>query len=311
MKFRTSIILLVVLFLLLTWAVYVNKRLPARETNSSGSQIISGHEYGNVKRLIIYNAQEYIVMERQGDGWKTKAPRNFDADPVKVKDFIKRSFNLFYIRKLVDGLGDLSSFRLKTKRDFVVFSYLDGGGDTLFLGTVTPRGSWYIKKNSEPFIYTVNKEYGGYFKKPVSEWRMKRIASFRASDVIQLKIRNKNKTFTCTKDTAGFEWHVAGSRKCTVDNEKVFGFMKFVLKTEAIGIIEKAQKVHKFNKLLMNATFRTADEVVSIDVGGKLESGSCYVKRKDKNEIFIMPGAFVDAMAKVGDLLCKKTPVRE
>lgn len=171
MKYKKIIVLLIVFFGLLTWAVYINKRPPAE--TAATSRLMEGRDFGSVTGFVLYNSKNYLTINKDGEGWNIITPDSCAADPERVSAFLLHLFGLHYFRELKDGLGDYKAFGLKEKTAFCILSCADAASDTLFMGAATPKGNRYLQLNSHPSVYTVHAEFGQHFETGLEDWKLK------------------------------------------------------------------------------------------------------------------------------------------
>lgn len=298
MKSRKSIILLLVFFILLSWVVYLSRQAPAKESSDPQAKLFPGHLAEEVDKVILYNPKEYLTFVKNEDSWILKTPAALEADPARIEEFLQATFNLYYIRKLTDGLGDKSSFDLSEKKVFALFFYSLGGGDTIFIGNTTPAGSFYVQKNSDSCIYTVSKDYGSFFQKNSEDWRMHRISSIPLQKILSFEISGKKQEIKAEIDTATFDWQIQKPRAWKGNRETISEYLSSLMQVQALQIFESLKPNMGLAK--PSATFTIKDfagKPSQWALGTKTEKG-IFVKRNDKPEVFLMPAVFSE---KIGE----------
>ncbi len=307
MKSHKTLILSAILLVLLSVAVYQMKQPPAVANDADSTAVIGISPDEDLTGLVFYNQNDYVTLKRNGEAWRLETPFAAPADAQKIETFVRTSFGLHYIRKLTDGISDPASFGLKQRSRFCIFSYSSGRSDTLFLGGTTPVGSWYLRKNSENAIYTVAQEFGEYFQRKASDWRMFRLGDWPIFGVSAITIKTPKEDILFAKDSLDLSWTITAPRRWPGDHPAIVGLLRTIFETHALEIRPIASFPAK-------AAFSVA---IENDQGGRLQvlaqpdKKECLVTVNGGSEVYVMPPEFGAALSRNWNLYRDRRLVRE
>ncbi len=288
MKSRTILILSALLFVFLTLAVFQMKQQPAEATGEDSTRVITIGENEDAVGVVLYNENDYTTLRRQNENWAIETPFSAEADRQKVETFLRTVFGLHYIRKLTDGISDLSPFGFLERSCFGIFSFSGNRRDTLFLGARTPAGSWYLRKNSDPAIYTVAAEFGEFLQRKPEEWRMRRLGDWPLFGISSVRIIAPQAEIELLKDATDLAWTIRKPRPWPGSHPAIQNLLRTIFETQAIDILpSKAMSRNAGYGLLVKN-----DRGESIEILAQPCAANCLVWRKGASEVFEMPASF-------------------
>jgi len=156
MKFRTTLVLLVVLATLGGYVVWSGReKSDANATTGAAAVAVLQLDQAGIRAVEVRGEGKLVRVERDASGWQIKAPKPGPADALRVTEVISGLAKLSATQMITPTSQDLAPYGLD-KPAYVV--QLDGGtSEMLRLGAKNPDGSaTYVQRASTPTVYLVN-----------------------------------------------------------------------------------------------------------------------------------------------------------
>jgi hypothetical protein len=175
-----------------------------------------------VQQIVLRSgASPPIEIDRQGGQWRIVAPAHYTADSDTVAQMLTTLVDAHINDFVTDAPGDLGSYGLKNPQIVVsVFSGKDKTEHSLLFGLEQPQASKkavYVKRGSEPSVYTVDDSLLGKVNLGLFDLRDKTVMGFDPLGIARLEVENHGKQFTLSHGAAG-KWEVTQGAKSSPAN---------------------------------------------------------------------------------------------
>ena len=305
MKFRNTLILLIIVLVLLAFVYIFEIRKPEEsngEDKSLGKLLSLVKEDVN-KVELAYSDPNYerIVCSKDDAGeWQIEQPLKAKADQKLMDRLISGTMDK-NIQQTLKEAEDISEYGLDNPRVTATFHLQDGTFRTIMLGDTVPTGNYtYIKQKSVPDISLVPASIADDLTKFASDLRDRTVIALDKSAIrkIQLKYADRG-NIVCQKTET--EWNllepiVAKGEKGAI--EKIISDLTD-LKVDRFTT-EEAEDVS-----IYGLSQPQIEAIVSLEDGtekslliGREENGAVYVKRALDKAIYSVNAEIIDKLKK-------------
>lgn len=223
-----------------------------KKVNELRSRELMTFSMDDVQQIVLRSgANKPIEMDKQGGQWRIEAPGHYLADSDTVAQMLTALVDAQIKEFVTDTPKDLGKYGLKDPQIVVtVFGGKDKTEHALLFGLEQPQASQkavYVKRGSEPSVYTVEESLIGKVNLGLLEMRDKTVMGFDPQKVGRLEIENHGKQYTLSRGSAG-KWQVtAGTKTSPVNGQAVQTFLDELANLKAEKILEDPMTdPHKF-----------------------------------------------------------------
>jgi hypothetical protein len=171
-RYRTTIILLVVLVALAGLAFFVNRggNTPSPLTTPSTNTVYVWQETSPIVAIQVVSATGSVSLTKNTETtvWSIREPISDTADPIIVGNLVDTLQNLSAQSELT-GTTDLAQYGLAGQPLSVTFTFssTEGMQRTLLIGDASPDGStYYVKRADTPNVFLVS----NFTLEPLRSW---------------------------------------------------------------------------------------------------------------------------------------------
>lgn len=156
-KFKGTVILVLIFAVLLVFVLVFEKKRPTKtEEELSGLiETFTVWEFNkeDVKKIEISFKDKNFEMEREGERWLAKKPKEFEVKKESVDDLLENFAKLQGEKKIKEP-ANLSDFELDKPRLKALFTLKDDKKYELFLGAENPEGTKvYGMRTDENYVF--------------------------------------------------------------------------------------------------------------------------------------------------------------
>ena len=210
MKFRNTIILLVV-FLLLGGYVYIVeiKQHEKKKAEKEKQEKIFPFAKDSIIQLQVKNKHGTFVFEKKGNDWHILKPISTLADNSPINTALSNLTTAKKKRHFTIKESEKKEFGLTSKALRVKVKLKNGEEDSLWLGDKTPVGGNVFASRGDTLVFTIPQYVKSSLNKNLFNWRDKKLLHFKRADVQRMVIRNKY---------GRFEFVRSGNNQWTINN---------------------------------------------------------------------------------------------
>jgi len=293
MRFRTTLILALVLALGILGVVYMDKQEKNQEEADRESEKILA--YSGEQVLGIHLLPAGIRAERDSSGWQLLAPVHTAGDKISL-DAIASLFSWAKKERIVsDDANDHASFGLLPPRAILILTSASGL-DTLFIGDDSQVGSFvYARKGNSPEVFLTTTSLWSNINKSLFDLRDKNILGFEQGRTDRLEIKNENGLFTMSKE--GDSWLLHSPKALRADARKVADLLNALQYQKALRFVEEEPhdlSAYGFGRPAIEIRVGSPASVglrtLSI---GSFDAGSYYARDAARLPVFTVDSSFV------------------
>ena len=253
------------------------------------------------------------VLVKQNDQWLVESMDNYPADQKAVEELLDKVAEMKTVQRASSNPEKQSVFQVDSSG--VEAKLTDAGGNLLahlFAGKTTPEiFNSYVRAADSNDVYIVKGYLKATFDKGYRSWRDRTIFAFLKEDVTHLTIRSEEEEVELQIDAAG-AWQMLKPIVSAADGAEVEAITDLMSSLEADDFAEP-KDLSEYGldapKASINATLKEGSARTLLI--GLEESGSYYVKREDKGQIFELNKGHVDKLIKESADLKSETPISE
>lgn len=316
MKFKSTLILLIIVLVLFAFVYFFEIRKPKESTGEDKSlgKLLSLVKEDVSKVELAYsnpNYEKILCSKDDAGGWQIEQPLKAKADQKLMDRLISDTVGK-NVQQTLKEAGDISEYGLDNPRVTATFYLQDGTSRTIMLGDTVPTGNYtYIKQKSIPDISLVPASIADDLTKFVSDLRDRTVMALDKSDIKRLQLKYSDRgNIVCEK--AETEWNlleplVARGEKGAI--EKIISDLTD-LKVDRF-VTEEAEDVS-----IYGLSQPQIEVTVSLDDGtekglliGREEGGSVYVKRASDKAVYSVNSEIIDKLKKEASDLRDRTVV--
>jgi hypothetical protein len=292
MRLKTNLIVGVIFLGLLGFVYFyeVKGGDERKEAAAKAKELLSFSDH-EASRLVLDRGDTLIVLEKEGDHWKLKAPVEAMADQDAVERLLRNLRETERERVIEDSAqvatdaSLMAKYKLDAPRLKVVLETTDGPKDTLLFGGDSPteRFSYVQQTGPNPQIITVRAWRFDNLDKGVFDLRDRRVLVFDSAEVQEIRLSGGQTVLT--KNEAG-EWHLAAPVQAPADADRVSSLLSSLSSANAEGFVAEELVDDALSEYGLGASER---HEISLLVGvdraekrleiGREESGGLYFAR--------------------------------
>jgi hypothetical protein len=313
MKKKSILILLAILVVLVAAVIIIEGPLSKRGKVKAAKESILFPGFGmdQVSSVDIKTVDKEVKLKKEDNIWVVATAGNYPADPKSVEDMLGKVRDLKSTLTASKSADKHSQFEVDASG--VEVTMLGTGEKALahfFVGKMGPDYiSTYVRKADQDEVLLVGEYLRGVFDKGARGWRDRTIFDFDASQVQTLTLisEEKGEIVIVAQEDGG--WQIIKPEVAPAEKEPVDEIVREISKLEADDFAEKKEeasteeptdllKEYKLDdpqsKVMVDLTDGTARVLLIGDESGYRR----YVKREDKDTIFLVSKSKIDRIFK-------------
>ncbi len=253
------------------------------------------------------------TLVKQNNQWLVESMDNYPADQKAVEELLDKVAEMKTIQRASSNPEKQSVFQVDSSG--VEAKLTDASGNLLahlFAGKTTPEiFNSYVRAADSNDVYIVQGYLKATFDKGYRSWRDRTIFAFLKEGVTHLTIRSEEEDIELQIDAAG-KWQMLKPLISAADGTEVEAITNLMSSLETDDFAEsKALSEYELDAPKASITVTLKDGSARTLLIGKEESGSHYVKRVDKAQIFELNKGHVDKLIRESADLKSEIPVQE
>ncbi len=253
------------------------------------------------------------TLVQQNDQWLVESMDNYPADQKAVGELLDKVAEMKTVQRVSSNPEKQAVFQVDSSGTEAKLS--DASGNLLvhlFAGKTTPGiFNSYVRAADSDDVYIVPGHLKSTFDKGYRSWRDRSIFAFLKEDVTHLSIRSEEEEIDLQVDAVG-EWQMLKPLVSAANRTEVEEITDLMSSLETDDFPEsKDLSEYGLEVPMASITATLKDGVAQTLLIGAEESGSHYVKREDKAQVFELNKTRVDKLLKKSVDLEGETPVPE
>ncbi len=250
------------------------------------------------------------TLVKQNDQWLVESMDNYPADQKAVEELLDQVAEMKAIQRVSSNPEKQAVFQVDSSG--VEAKLTDASGNLLahlFAGKTTPEiFNSYIRAADSNDVYVVKGYLKATFDKGYRSWRDRTIFAFLKEDVTHLAIQSGEEEIELQIDAAG-EWQMLKPPVSATEKAEVEAITELMSALETDDFAEsKDLSEYGLDTPQASITATLKDGTARTLLIGSEESGSHYVKRPDKAQIFELTKANVDKLIRKSADLKPESP---
>ncbi len=308
MKKKSIFILLAVLVVLVA-AVFILEGPLIKRSKVKAAQesiLFPGFETDQVSSVDIKTRDKNVKLKKEDNAWVVATAGNYPADPESIEDMLGKVKDLKSTLTASKSADKHSQFEVDGSG--VEVTMLGTGEKPLahfFVGKMGPDYiSTYVRKADQDEVLLVGEYLRGVFDKGARGWRDRTIFDFDASQVQTLTLVSEEKGEIAIAAQEDGGWQIIKPEVFPAEKEAVDDIVREISRLEADDFAEKKEEVadplkeYKLDKpqskIMADLNDGTARALFVGDESGYRR----YVKREDKDTIFLVSKSKIDRIFK-------------
>ena len=251
------------------------------------------------------------TLVQQNDQWLVESMDNYPADQKAVGELLDKVAEMKTVQRVSSNPEKQAVFQVDSSGTEAKLS--DASGNLLvhlFAGKTTPEiFNSYVRAADSDDVYIVPGHLKSTFDKGYRSWRDRSIFAFLKEDVIHLTIRSEEEEIELQVDASG-EWQMLKPLVSAANRTEVEEITDLMSSLETDDFAEtKDLSEYGLDVPMMSITATLKDGAAQTLLIGAEETGSHYVKREDKAQIFELNKTRVDKLIRKSADLKSETPV--
>ena len=253
------------------------------------------------------------VLVKQNDQWLVETMDNYPADQKAVGELLDKVAEIKTIQRASSNPEKQAVFQVDSSG--VEAKLTDAGGNLLahlFAGKTTPEiFNSYVRAADSDDVYIAKGYLKATFDKGYRSWRDRTIFAFLKEDVTHLTIQSEEEGIELQIDAAGV-WQMLKPLVSAADGTEVETITELMSSLETDDFAEsKPLSECGLDTPKASITATLKDGSARTLLIGLEESGSHYVKREDKAQIFELNKGRVDKLIRKSADLKTETSITE
>ncbi len=295
MKIKQILILLGVVVVLLIVVLVLT-----REPKKTVEELLPGFQSDKVAKIEIATEDKNTVLRKPNGDWLVETEDNYRADQEAVEEMLSK-VKEFKTTTLASKNPEKQSkyqvdeksgigVKLSDSSDNLLVHFFVGRSKADFLGAhVRKADANEVYKMGENLTYVFDKHNG---------WRDKTIFKFNSGDVTKLTIESDDQKIVLQAD-AESKWELIEPEKAKAKKDAVDGILNALSSLNTDDFAEKKElKEYGLDEPASSVSAELNDGSSRKLLIGKEESGKHYVKREDKETLFLLYKSQVNQLLK-------------
>ena len=265
----------------------------------------------HVSKIEIIAKGETTILTKQNDQWVVATMEDYPADNEGVKDLLEKVVEFDNSRHVSDNPKNRAEFQVDSSG--VEAKLLDSEEKTLahlFVGKNTPGiFNSYVRVADSNDVYIGNGYLQSTFDKGERTWKDRTIFKFEKGLVTRIDIVSSEETIELRLDSEN-KWQLLQPITAAANQTEVENLLSYFsdLKTDDFTEAKELTE-YGLDTPISSITANLNDGTTAKLIIGKAEEegDKIYVKRDDKDTVFMLYKSGVDRMIKKSDELTEKT----
>ena len=263
-----------------------------------------------VSKIEIIAKGETTVLAKQNDQWVVATMEDYPADSNGVKDLLEKVAEFDNSRHVSDNPKNRAEYQVDSSGvEAKLFDAEDKTLAHLFVGKNTPGiFNSYVRVADSNDVYVGKGYLQSTFDKGERTWKDRTIFKFEKGNVTSIDIVSPEETIEIRLDSEN-KWQLLQPNAAAANQTEVENLLSYLseLKTDDFAETEEL-KEYGLDSPTSSITANLNDGTSAKLFIGKEESegGSIYVKRDDKETVFMLSKSSVDRLIKKSDALTEK-----
>jgi hypothetical protein len=308
MKKKSIFILLAILVVLVAAVIIIEGPLSKRGKKEAAKESIlfPGFETDQVSSVDIKTKDKEVKLKKEDNVWVVATAGNYPADPKSIEDMLGKVRDLKSTLTASKSADKHSQFEVDESG--VEVTMLGTGGKALahlFVGKMGPDYiSTYVRKADQDEVLLVGEYLRGVFDKGARGWRDRTIFDFDTSQVQTLTLISEEKGEIAIAAQEGGGWQIMKPEVAPAEKEAVDDIIREISKLEADDFAEQKEeatdplKEYKLDKPQSKIMADLNDGTARVLLIGDESGYRRYVKREDKDTIFLVSKSKIDRIFK-------------
>ena len=267
----------------------------------------------SVVKIEITASEETTTLAKENNQWMVASMENYPADADGVDDVLDKVTELKTTGLVSSNPEKQAQFEVDSSG--AEAKLLDANGNIrahLFLGKTTPGYlSSYIRAADSNNVYVGKGNLKATFDKGTRTWKDRTIFSFNKGDVTHLTIKSETEEIELGVD-ADSKWQMTKPEAFAAQQTELDSLLDSLSALDADDFAEaKDLSEYELDAPSSAVSARLNDGSTRLLLIGKEESGKHYVKREDKEPVFMLYTYKINQLLKKSEDLKDDTPVTE
>jgi|GEM_PF-1712466 len=164
--------------------------------------------------LRVVSAQKTLELQKGDKVWNLKSPVADLADPSKVSSLLSKARNLEAEKFIADEPSKAADYGLDKPTLTCEVKAEDGSTMKLHVGKdATEKDHLYAKREEEPFIFTIKKDFVTDMDVKLEDVRDRKVANFDDGDVTGVEIARGQDTWAVARESKDKDWKLTKPRE--------------------------------------------------------------------------------------------------
>lgn len=279
----------------------------------AAAPLFPGYDKENVAKIEITASGETTTLVKENDTWLVASMENYPADAEGVKDVLDKVAELKTTGLVSSNPEKQAQFEVDSSG--AEAKLIDGSDKVLahlFLGKTTPGYlSSYVRAAESNDVYVGKGNLKATFDKGTRTWKNRTIFSFNKGDVTHLTIDSEGEEIAMEMDAEG-KWQMTAPEAFPANEPELDALLDSLsdLETDEFADANDLSE-YELEPPKSSVLAKLNDGSTRLLLIGKEEGGKHYVKREDKEPVFMLFTYKINQLLKKSDDLKDDTPVTE
>lgn len=316
MKTKQLLILLGILVVLVVIVGLVENPFAKSEyakKMEAATLLFSNFNKENVVKIEITASGETTTLVKENNQWLVASMDNYPADAEGVADVLDKVAELKTTGLVSENPEKQAEFEVDSSG--AEAKLLDAGGNVLahlFLGKTTPGYlSSYVRVADSNNVYVGKGNLKSTFDKGTRTWKNRTIFSFNKGDVTHLTIKSEEEEIELEMG-ADSKWQMTKPETVPALGAELDALLDSLSELDTDDFAEATDlSEYELDPPKSSVLAKLNDGSTRLLLIGKEESGKHYVKREDKEPVFMLFQYKINQLLKKSEDLKDDTPVTE
>ena len=316
MKIKQLLILLGILVVLVVIVGLVENPFAKSEYTKkleAASLLFPDFNKENVTKIEITASGETTTLAKENNQWLVASMENYPADAEGIEDVLDKVTELKTTGLVSSNLEKQAQFEVDSSG--AEAKLLDAGGNVqahLFLGKTTPGYlSSYVRTADSNNVYVGKGNLKATFDKGTRTWKDRTIFSFNKGDVTHLTIKSEEEEIELEMDAEG-KWQMTKPEAIAALEPELDALLDSLSDLDTDDFADASDlSEYGLDAPKSSVLAKLNDGSTRLLHIGNEESGKHYVKREDKDPVFMLFQYKTNQLLKKSEDLKDDTPVAE
>ena len=307
MKYRSTLIYLILAVLLLAFYLYETREEEKKKNAEEATQALFQVKPDDVTSLLLKSGDQEMRFEKRSGTWEILHPVRSGVDSFALTRLLTRLTGLKSLRLITESPKDFSEFGLQQPALSITFRAGDQD-NTLLIGSVSPiEKGYYVAKGSERKVYFISGDDKTALDRPLLELRDKKLFTLKTDLVRRVIIERKGERWVLDKKDG--RWLFEGDEDLKIDSEKVEVFVRPTLWAEAQSIEKEDAadlKLYGLDHPVARISLSSEEQTEEISYGNDAPPERIFAMVKGKPQVVTVRKRLLDDLPKTKEDLVEK-----